>query len=308
MPLTSDVTINFSRFADSSITPKQHAFNAVLRKSTQTVPRWYDIGAEKYREMRRKGETPLPARTVLEGGKDIQIQSRDPNRDIPCRVWLPPSGTKPIGTFMHIHGGGWVLNSQLDFDPYCKRMAEDTNLAVVSVGYRLAPEHIFPAATEDVYDAAEWLAKNAEHHFGGPLLFVSGESSGGHLTMLAVLHLLSLPQPYLGLKGVIPHFAVFDLSALPSLANFKEDLVLPKDIMYRYLDVFVPQHLADPLRRSSCPLCGAIDADAIGSGSPYRTGAWCLPLGIREDAIQQEDIRSVGSWIAEPEPGRKTGN
>lgn len=67
------------------------------------------------------------------------------------------------------------------------------------------------------------------------------------------------------------------------------------------------QHPVGPLRRSSCPLCGAIDADAIGSGSPYRTGAWCLPLGIREEAIQQEDIRSVGSWIAEPE-GRKTGN
>jgi hypothetical protein len=54
------------------------------------------------------------------------------------------------------------------------------------------------------------------------------------------------------------------------------------------------QHLADPLRPLSCPLCRAIGADAIGSGPPYRTGR-CLPFRIRDVAIQQEDIRSVSS-------------
>lgn len=67
------------------------------------------------------------------------------------------------------------------------------------------------------------------------------------------------------------------------------------------------QHLAGPLRPSSFPLCAAIDPGAIGSGSPYRTGR-CLPLGTRDVAIQQEDIRSVDSWIVGPEPERKAGN
>lgn len=246
MVLTSDINVDVSKFSDSSITPEQHAFNAFLTETTVSGPRWYEVGAAKYRELRAAGKTPLPGRTVLEGGKNIQITSRDAGRDIPCRVFLPPNGAKPKATFMHVHGGGWVLQSHEDFDPLLKRLATEGELAVVSVGYRLAPEDPFPAGPNDCYDVVDWLAANAEHHFGAPLRFISGESAGGHLSVLSALHLLSLPQPYLGVKGLVLHFGAYDLSALPAWKNFKEDIVLPQDVMSKYIDVFVPQHKQDP--------------------------------------------------------------
>ncbi len=70
------------------------------------------VGAEKYRQMRLNGETSLPKRVVLESGKSYSIPSRDAGRQIPCRVLLPEHGGSVKGVFMHIHGGGWVLQGE----------------------------------------------------------------------------------------------------------------------------------------------------------------------------------------------------
>ena len=96
---------------------------------------------------------------------------------------------------MHIHGGGWTLMSEkeCDFyhlnlrevrtltsnsqDPFLKTIANSANVAIVSIGYRLAPEHPFPQGPEDCYDAAEWLIDNAEFQFGAPVIFAGGEVS-----------------------------------------------------------------------------------------------------------------------------------
>lgn len=100
---------------------------------------------------------------------------------------------------MHIHGGGWVLGDEIGYfihqtgsfllilqltgmvpysqDALLKYYADTANLVSISVGYRLAPEHPFPAGPEDCYDAVEWLVDNAEKEFGAPLKFISGEVS-----------------------------------------------------------------------------------------------------------------------------------
>jgi acetyl esterase/lipase len=69
------------------------------------------VGAEKYRKMRWNGETPLPKPVVLESGKKMEIPSRESGRGIPCRYFLPEKGDVN-GVYMHIHGGGWVLQSE----------------------------------------------------------------------------------------------------------------------------------------------------------------------------------------------------
>lgn len=70
------------------------------------------VGAEKYRKMRTKGETPLPMRVVVESGYPFSIPSRDTGRAIPCRVLRPDHGGPVKGVYIHFHSGGWVLQSE----------------------------------------------------------------------------------------------------------------------------------------------------------------------------------------------------
>lgn len=104
---------------------------------------------------------------------DVEIVA--PGRSIRARRYRPEVG-RPRGVIVYFHGGGWVLGAVEDFDAVCRTLARHTGFDVVSVGYRLAPEHRFPAAVDDACAAAVW----AGEQFGPPLV-VMGESAGGNL-------------------------------------------------------------------------------------------------------------------------------
>lgn len=133
--------------------------------------------------MRLDGQTVLPKPTVLPQGTSFPIPSRDAGRLIPCRIFYPsgqyPSTADPKprtrGVVMHIHGGGWVLMSEETADPLLLFYADASGCVAVSVGYRLAPEHPFPAGPQDCEDAAEWLVRHGEEEVGGKLAFIGGE-------------------------------------------------------------------------------------------------------------------------------------
>ena len=76
---------------------------------------------------------------------------------------------------MHIHGGGWVLGDERSYDRLLQFYADTSDLAAVSIGYRLAPEDPFPKGPEDCIDAGEYLVKNSAEEYGGPLTFIGGE-------------------------------------------------------------------------------------------------------------------------------------
>lgn len=185
--------------------------------------------------MRLKGETPIPKPTILPQGKNITLPSREPGRDLTARVFTPESGNPSKGVFMHIHGGGWVLSSEAYQDIMLAYMANECDLTVVSVGYRLAPEHPFPAGNEDCFDAAEYLIDNAEKDFGAKLLFLGGDSAGGHLSALTTFHVLET-RPNLAFRGLVLNFGVFQLGGwLPQMYHFDTPLVLNKEVMDKYV-------------------------------------------------------------------------
>ncbi|WP_235681195.1 alpha/beta hydrolase [Tomitella gaofuii] len=101
---------------------------------------------------------------------------------VPVRVYRA-RGRRGSGTLIHFHGGGWVTGD-LDYaDAYCRRIADATRRTVVSVDYRLAPEHRFPAAVDDASAVVEWVAAGGPgmaEGFGGAIV-VGGDSSGGNL-------------------------------------------------------------------------------------------------------------------------------
>ncbi|KAF2086994.1 hypothetical protein K490DRAFT_43358 [Saccharata proteae CBS 121410] len=243
MPLSSDLYISHAKFNPNEISKKTADLNASLTETMNDGPRWYEathqVGAEKYRQMRWNGETALPKPVVIDSGVNFGIPSRDTGRDIPCRVFKPDGHAPVKAVYMHIHGGGWVLQSEAYQDTLLKFHADACNLAVISVGYRLAPEHPFPAGPEDCYDAAAWLCKNARANYGADLMFMGGESAGAHLTVLTALHLLRTMRNS-PLKALLLHYGCYDLSFLPSVHNFRKSLVLDGPIMERYRDSFLP--------------------------------------------------------------------
>ncbi|KOV85007.1 alpha/beta hydrolase [Nocardia sp. NRRL S-836] len=102
------------------------------------------------------------------------------------RVFTPD---RVDGVYLHVHGGGWSFGSADGQDERLWRLAQEARLAVVSVEYRLAPEHPFPAGPDDCAAAARWLAGSAVAEFGTSRLLIGGESAGAHLSVLTVLRL-----------------------------------------------------------------------------------------------------------------------
>jgi acetyl esterase len=104
-----------------------------------------------------------------------------PAGQIPVRIYMP-QGNGPFPILAYFHGGGWVFCNLDTHDNVCRSLANGAGCVVVSVDYRLAPEHRFPAAMEDAYAATQWGADNAVRINGDPArIAVGGDSSGGNL-------------------------------------------------------------------------------------------------------------------------------
>lgn len=98
---------------------------------------------------------------------------------VPCRLYATRTGTPVL---IYLHGGGWCYGSIETVDRFCRRVAERSGCAVVSVGYRLAPEHVFPAALDDAATVVSYLRRSgAELGLDVSRLAIGGDSAGGQL-------------------------------------------------------------------------------------------------------------------------------
>jgi acetyl esterase/lipase len=117
---------------------------------------------------------------------------------LPARVYTP-SGTAPFPVIVYFHGGGWVIADKEVYDGGARGLAKEAHAIVVSVDYRQAPEHKFPAAWDDALAAYQWVATNAAAIGGDPArIALAGESAGGNLavaTAIAVRDTPNLTQP-----------------------------------------------------------------------------------------------------------------
>ena len=109
----------------------------------------------------------------------------------PCaRAYEPAQRVTPLGALLWLHGGGWVMGDVEGFDHVCRALANACGRTVVSVDYRLAPEHPFPAAVEDARAAVAWALGPGAAQLGydPARVVVGGDSSGGNLAAVAVRH------------------------------------------------------------------------------------------------------------------------
>jgi acetyl esterase len=152
---------------------------AAVEASAAEKPVWtdgYDIDAARAANL---------AAAMAEPREDVaEVRDLDA-AGVPVRLYRP-DGPRP-GVLVHLHGGGFVFHDVDVHDGACRRLANRTSLAVLSVDYRRSPEHRFPAAPDDVDTAIAWLDReSAARGLDGPA-YVHGDSSGGNLALVAAL-------------------------------------------------------------------------------------------------------------------------
>ena len=212
-------------FDPSLVSAQTSAFNADLLAKLSALPDPWSFAPYLVREARAQGKGPFPLQPKL----DHAVWQE--HEGVRLRV-LAPQTRETRGIYLHSHGGGWIYG-QADFqDPMLARLAEATGLASVSVDYRLAPEHPFPAGPSDCLTAASWAYAQ-----GGPM-FMGGESAGAHLSLLTAL---ALRDGGIQTAGLVLNAGCFDLSLTPSMRNWGSDkLVLNTRDVELFARAFVP--------------------------------------------------------------------
>ena len=154
-------------------------------------PAYHDLSAQAARASYEKSAPILEvADAPMFSVEDIQVPMRD-GASIRVRLYHPvePSWASPAPVLVYYHGGGFTVGSVNTHDALCRIFARDAQCAVMSVDYRLAPEHKFPTAVHDAFDALKWLHDNASlYGIDVSRMAVGGDSAGGTLaTVCAVL-------------------------------------------------------------------------------------------------------------------------
>jgi acetyl esterase len=174
-----------------------------------------DVEESNDRDERVRAQREMLA--AMEGASPAGV-----DRDIagvPCRVFRPAGAASAV--YLHFHGGAMMYGSPLMNDVSNADLSSRHGFAVVSVDYRLAPEHPFPAGSDDCLVVARWLVEHGESEFGTSRIVVGGESAGGYfaaLTLLRVRDELGAIDRFAGANLV---FGAYDLGGTPATHGFR---------------------------------------------------------------------------------------
>ncbi len=175
-----------------------------------------------------------------------QVENRTipgPSQPIPIRVYRPVLGeTLPV--LVYFHGGGFVICNLDTHDRQCRSLANASRCAVISVDYRLAPEHKYPAAADDAYAATQYVAEHAAEFGVDPnRIAVGGDSAGGNLA--AVVSLLARDRGGPRIKFQLLIYPVVDFyDQSPSMHQFGRDHFLTLESMDWFTETYLPNSTA----------------------------------------------------------------
>jgi acetyl esterase len=208
-------------------------------------PAFETIGAAEARLLFNAGRKVLaPDPMPVAETRDLAIPG--PGGPIPARLYrATATGNLPVLVFFH--GGGWVVGDIESHDTGCRHLANRAECAVVSVDYRLAPEHKFPAAVEDCLAATAWVAGNAASlGVDAGRLAVGGDSAGGNLAAVVSVLARDHGTPRIGHQLLI-YPATDAAMRHESMARFAEGYVLTRSTMRWFYEQYLraPADVAD---------------------------------------------------------------
>ncbi|KTG27989.1 alpha/beta hydrolase [Haloferax profundi] len=217
------------------------------------IPEWSALGVES---ARRVEDEVFAATDAPDVARITNFAIPGPAGEIPLRIYHPaPGETRPALVFFH--GGLWAMGTLDSIDGVCRRLATRSGRVLVSVDYRLAPEHSFPAGLEDCVRATKWVADNAAS-IGGDAdrLAVGGTSAGGNLAAATCLHVREFGGPTIESQLLL--YPMTDLSSDHQSLSENADgpLLTRRDVLWAhetYLRSPVDRHnpFAAPLRADS---------------------------------------------------------
>jgi acetyl esterase/lipase len=252
----------------------------------QIPPMDWSLDPVAFREQAAAGFALLPVTTPLPKVVDRSIPG--PAGEIPVRVYHPsPEPGLPVTVFCH--GGGFVLGSLDTHDALCRTTAKESGSIVVSVDYRLSPEHAFPAAQEDGFAAYAWVREHAGELGGDPArIALAGDSAGASISAAVCLMARDrgLPQPVLQLLW----YPATGVDPTPSRTRFAEAPMLGMDAM-RF---FHRHHFATLSREDVVPYGAvALAEDLSGLAPAYVLVAGNDPL-LDEGTAYARQLRDAG--------------
>lgn len=222
----------------------------VGRPALNTLP--VDVGRRAYAESSAR-LIPRPAAPVSVEDRTID----GPAGPLRVRIYRPPHDAPPRPLAVFFHGGGWVVCDLDTHDAVCRRLALGADAVVVSVDYRLAPEHRFPAAPDDCTAATRWAVANAAALGADPRRFVlAGDSAGGNLACAVSLRLRDEQGP--GARGQLLVYPVTAhwTAGFASYAEFAEGYGLTRDVMAWFWDHYLGGPM-DAARATGLPALAA---------------------------------------------------
>ncbi|MEM8766478.1 MAG: alpha/beta hydrolase [Pseudomonadota bacterium] len=258
------------------LAPEYQAMFAQLAE--EPGPKLSDLSPAEGREMYK---VMRPVNPELPIGRIEDQMIPGPAGEIPVRIYHPTSdGPHPI--LVNFHGGGWVIGDLDTADSASRSLAEAASCIVVSVDYRLAPEHPYPAAVEDAYAATVWAAAAADALGGNGKLAVGGESAGGNLAAVVSQMARDGDGPAIDFQLLAYPVVDHDLSR-GSYSENGEGYLLEKDTMVWFWDTYCP----DASRRGE-PAASPLLADSLAG----------LPPALVVTA-QYDPLRDEGNAYAE---------
>jgi acetyl esterase len=236
----------------------------------------------------------VPYQMIELGGAEEPVAQVD-TRVIPGPVQIPvrvyrPSLARDLPALMYFHGGGFVICNLDTHDRLCRSLANASGCAVVSVDYRLAPEHKFPAAVEDAYSATRYVAEHAAEFGIDPnRIAVAGDSAGANLATVVALMARDRGGPGLKFQLLIYPVSDFTEHATESRREYGKGYFLDEEVM----DWFADQYFAPGTERHQ-PYASPIKAsDLRGLPPAFVITGECDPLRDQGEAYADK-MRSAG--------------
>jgi acetyl esterase len=227
------------------VAAETRSFNEELMSRLAGQPALYEAADPAAAiEAARSGSFTGAPRPRLDQGRDRTVTSAAGPAAV--RVLVPDRVT---GVYLHLHGGGHTLGSAAANDSALWELACRTSMATVSVDYRLAPEHPYPAAPDDAERAALWLAAQAGAEFGTERLAIGGESAGAHLAVVTLLRLRDRHGIAGAYRAAYLNSGSYDMSMTPSARRFGDRrLLVNTPLLAWFRQQFLPGRSQEELR------------------------------------------------------------